>query len=74
MKTIKIVDSKLYNQCVIDADLDHVGGNDYDLELELTERGMQLMFPENWAERSVRINITGEFGEDDYIYLGFKII
>ena len=75
MKTIKITNENLYNECVIDASIEQVSAGEYDLELELTEKGMQRMFPENWEERSNRVNITGEFGQFDYEdELGFQIV
>lgn len=74
MKTIKVTEEELYNSCVISSDIDEINPGMYDLELELTPKGMQLYFDGETEGRDNRFNITGEFGENDYLYLGFKII
>lgn len=74
MKAIRIIDEKLYNRCVISAELESLTGDECDLELELTDEGLEVLFPENYTERASRFNITGEFGRFDYEELGFEII
>lgn len=74
MKTIKIINEQLYNECVIIADLENLTGSECDLELELTGKGLQILFPDNYKTRPSRFNITGEFGRFDYKDLGFEII
>lgn len=74
MATIKIINKDLFNKCVKDAEFEKVKSSAYNLFLSLTDFGLRIMYPENYDGRPSEFDITGEFGEYDYIDLGFELV
>lgn len=75
MKTVKIIDEQVFTDIVEDIDLVWLGGEEYEIQLELTKEGMEVCFSESWKHGDGRVfTITGEFSEDDFNDMGFQII